>query len=165
MPWEQADDGTGIRSVLLPDQASVSGIRGTMKIFVPMTSTDARKGSSRGLLLGSGGNTLRAMQSESKCKLTIKGKGSSKGSHEVAPGTDEEEDLHLLVEYDGPASGRDQVQRIIQQMLGHGTRSLPSQKPSRMGRAPQQRRQHCRRGTRRRTPPHAPAAAEARRID
>ncbi len=94
-----------------------------MKIFVPMTSTDARKGSSRGLLLGSGGNTLRSMQSESKCKLTIKGKGSSKGSHEVAPGTDsEEEDLHLLVEYDGPASGRDQVYWIIRKMLGHGTR-------------------------------------------
>ncbi len=85
-----------------------------MKIFVPMTSTDVRKGSSRGLLLGAGGNTLRLIQSESKCKLTIKGKGSSKASHEVAPGTDtEEEDLHLLAEYDGPASGRDQVQRVI----------------------------------------------------
>ncbi len=118
-----------------------------MKIFVPMTSTDARKGSSRGLLLGSGGNTLRAMQSESKCKLTIKGKGSSKGSHEVAPGTDEEEDLHLLVEYDGPASGRDQVHQIIQQTARARCRRNSR---FRAGRAPPQRSQ---RRSRRISPP------------
>jgi hypothetical protein len=111
LPWDKSDDGTGIRSVLLPEQTSALGVRVAMKIFIPTTSIDARKGSSRGLLLGSGGNTLRAIQNESRCKLTIKGKGSSKSTtQDTAPGTDnEEEELHVLVEYDGPASGRDQV--------------------------------------------------------
>ena len=112
MPWEKPDDGTGIRAILLPEFTSALGVRAVMKIYVPTTSIDVRKGSSRGLLLGSGGNTLRAMQNESRCKLTIKGKGSSKSSHDPAPGTDtDEEELHVLVEYDGPASGRDPVAR------------------------------------------------------
>ena len=110
MPWEKADDGSGVRSVLLPNQTTPNGIKASLKIFVPAqtSSSDTRK-SSRGLLLGSGGNTLRTLQNESKCRLTLKGKGSAKNSNDAAPGTDEEEDLYVLAEYEGTPAGRDQV--------------------------------------------------------
>lgn len=83
-----------------------------MKIYIPMMSQPAGTGrsqTSRGLLLGPQGSTLRALTAESRCQIKLRGKGSGTEGKPLQTADDPGDELHVLVEYTGTPSGRDAV--------------------------------------------------------
>ena len=108
LPWDRSSDKSkGIRAVLVSDDPVGKCMRTVMKLYVPAMSSLAgdRRQASRGLLLGPAGTTIHTLTAESRCRLRLRGRGSgAESTTNTRP--EDEEDLHLLVEYHGPAAGR-----------------------------------------------------------
>lgn len=77
-------------------------VKTVVKVFIPERTL---MGESRGKLLGQRGATIKALTAESGCQMAIRGRGSSK-SEDMKPAHLQEQ-LHVLVEYEGPALNRD----------------------------------------------------------
>eukprot|EP00282_Hemiselmis_andersenii_P041981 CAMPEP_0172063698 /NCGR_PEP_ID=MMETSP1043-20130122/9713_1 /TAXON_ID=464988 /ORGANISM="Hemiselmis andersenii, Strain CCMP441" /LENGTH=297 /DNA_ID=CAMNT_0012723701 /DNA_START=348 /DNA_END=1237 /DNA_ORIENTATION=+ len=134
LPWEKQADETGIKCVLMPDaQGSQGNTKCSMKIFLPENTPDGRQSATRGRLLGPQGATLRALEAETRCKMCLKGRGSIKArdptSHDQMLQDPSyahlNEDLHVLVEYEGTAQGRNiafsAAEALVRTVLNGGT--------------------------------------------
>ena len=74
----------------------------SVKVFVPQRTV---MGCSRGKLLGTRGSMLKQLMQEAGCHFAIRGRGSTKDDSDKPSHMQEE--LHVLVEYEGPLSMRD----------------------------------------------------------
>jgi hypothetical protein len=104
--------GFQVRSVLISEQGVGPNVKALMKVYVPLTSQPAgqvRPQTTRGLLLGPSGSTLRALTAESRCTIKLRGRGSGTDAKSANPADEIGEELHAAVEYEGPAAGRDTV--------------------------------------------------------
>mmetsp|Transcript_11162 Transcript_11162/g.22407 ORF Transcript_11162/g.22407 Transcript_11162/m.22407 type:complete len:496 (+) Transcript_11162:238-1725(+) len=108
-----------------------------VKIFIPQRTSI---GDSRGRLLGQKGATLKQLQLETGLRLSIRGKGSMRlpgGAEEVAMLATPQyahlnEELHVLMEYEGPLAERDQTinsaELLIRAMLTPSGKTIPGVK-------------------------------------
>jgi len=98
----------------------------TVKVYVPQRTV---MGESRGKLLGTRGSTLKQLIAESGCQMAIRGRGSSKSEDMKPPHLQEQ--MHVLVEYEGPALMRDtavnKAEMLIRAVLTPLTDPQPGQ--------------------------------------
>lgn len=88
-----------IVSILASHREMGGHCKTAVKVFVPQRTV---MGCSRGKLLGTRGSMLKQLMQEAGCHFAIRGRGSTKEepAHLV-------EELHVLVEYEGPVAMRD----------------------------------------------------------
>jgi len=91
-----------IVSVLASHREMGGHCKTAVKVFVPQRTV---MGCSRGKLLGTRGSMLKQLMQEAGCHFAIRGRGSTKEDADKPPHLQEE--LHVLVEYEGPVPMRD----------------------------------------------------------
>jgi len=92
-----------IVSVLASHREMGGHCKTSVKVFIPQRTA---MGCSRGKLLGQRGSMLKQLMQEAGCHFAIRGRGSTKDDAEKPSGPMTEE-LHVLVEYEGPVAMRD----------------------------------------------------------
>lgn len=92
-----------IVSVLASHREMGGHCKTSVKVFIPQRTA---MGCSRGKLLGQRGSMLKQLMQEAGCHFAIRGRGSTKDEAEK-PSSHITEELHVLVDYEGPVAMRD----------------------------------------------------------